>query len=311
MTPDCPRYDWKVAAADARLRLDRFLTQRGVLGTRSQIQRLIGDGLVRVDGRLVKAGAVLRAGQRVSVERPVALASTLEPEAIALDVLYEDAVLLAINKPAGLVVHPAPGHWRGTLVNALLHRWGPRPGLDPSRLGIVHRLDKGTSGVLIVAKDVASVAALAGQFRRREVHKQYLALVWGRVRRERGVIAEPIGRHPVHRKQMSVRVRGREAVTRYVVIERFAGITLLRAYPETGRTHQIRVHLAALGHPVVADPTYARGRSSYPRVLQRPALHAESLSFCHPDTGERITVTAPLAADFALTLEELRVAALT
>ena len=310
---DAGRCDvWIVAANEALQRLDRFLTERGALGTRSQVQRLITQGLVRVEGHQVKAGAVVRAGQRVTVYRPVASPSTLDPAAIPLEVMYEDDCILVINKPAGLVVHPAPGHRQDTLVNALLHRWqGSLPGLDPTRLGIVHRLDKDTSGVLMVAKNAASVAELGRQFRRREIEKQYLALVWGRLIVRHGVIKEPIGRHPVHRQRMTVRARGREAVTRYETVQQFTSLTLLRAYPETGRTHQIRVHLAALGHPIVADSTYARGRATRPVTMRRQALHAESLCFRHPASEKRMTVTAPLAADFAFALAELHGTPLT
>ncbi len=312
MTDQRERYQWEVAPNDAGMRVDRFLAARGALGTRSQVQRLIADGLVRVRDQPVKAGTVLRAGQIVSVERPIPRAPTVEPAPIALDVLYEDAFLLVINKPPGLVVHPAPGHWQDTLVSALLHRWGSTPtGFDRSRLGIVHRLDKDTSGVLIVAKDAATMEALARQFRRREIRKGYLALVWGRVHPERGVIHKPIARHPVHRKRMAVRAQGREAVTRYEVIERFAGATLLRVFPETGRTHQIRVHLSAIGHPIVGDTVYARQRAGVPVALRRQALHAESIGFSHPATGKAIALAAPLPADLAAALAALRLSGLT
>ncbi len=315
MTGETRRSEWVVGVNEARMRLDRFLTGRGELGTRSQVQRLIAAGLVRVEGRPVKAGTVLRAGEHVTLDRaiPGAGVSAVEAEAIALEVLYEDGHILVIDKPAGLVVHPAPGHWRGTLVNALLHRWPEKQGdLDPARMGIVHRLDKDTSGVLVVAKDTATLADLGRQFRRREVRKQYLALVWGGVQRAGGVIAEPIGRHPVQRKKMSVRARGREAITRYEVLERFAGFTLLRVHPETGRTHQIRVHLSALGHPIVGDPMYARGRRVRATVAMcRQALHAESISFRHPESGRPIAVSAPLPGDFAQTLASLRASGLT
>jgi len=286
----------------ARQRLDRYLTERGSWGSRSRVQRLIGDGLVRVDGRLAKAGAILRAGQTIEVRVVAApLPAGVEAEPIPLDVLYEDASLLVINKPPGLVVHPAPGHWRGTLVSALLYHWaGPRADLDPLRPGIVHRLDKDTSGVLLIAKDAATLAALGAQFRRREVDKQYLAFVWGQLRKQSGTIAAPIGRNPVHRKRMAVRRGGREAVTAFEVAERLEGVTLVRLFPKTGRTHQLRVHLAAIGHGIVGDAVYGRGRTRGGSVLiERQALHAERITFRHPRTGERLSFVAPLPEDLA------------
>lgn len=289
-----------VDARGARLRLDRFLAALGKWGSRSQVQRLIAEGHVRLDGQPAKASTVLRGGQTVAVEPlPRALPAGVEAEDIPLDVLYEDEWLLVINKPPGLVVHPAPGHWRGTLVSALLHHWrGPRPGLDPLRPGIVHRLDKDTSGVLVIAKDAATLADLGAQFRKREVEKQYLAFVWGRMRRSSGTISEPIGRNPTHRKRMAVRQGGREAVTSYAVCEQLDGMTMLRLFPKTGRTHQIRVHLAAIGHPIVGDAVYGSGRTHRGGALiQRQALHAERITFRHPHTGERVAFVAPLADD--------------
>ncbi len=301
-----PTHDWVVGPDGAGMRLDRFLAAQPELGTRSQVQRLIAANCVQVNGALVKGGTVLRVGQRVRVACPPSRPSTLEAEAIALDVLYEDASVLAINKPPGLVVHPAPGHWQGTLVNALLYRWRDAQPADLARMGIVHRLDKDTSGVLIIARDAAALAELGRQFRSREVRKQYLALACGQIKPAGGVIRKPIGRHPVQRKRMAVRERGREATTRYEVLERFAQITLVRLYPETGRTHQIRVHLAAIGHPIVADATYGGARAAAPVAIQRQALHAESIGFRHPLSGDAVTVEAPLAADFGAALDALR-----
>jgi len=246
----------------------------------------------------------VRAGQTVEVERSVpSLPVGVVAEAIPLDVLYEDDWLLVINKPPGLVVHPAPGHWRGTLVSALLHRWqGLPPGLDQVRPGIVHRLDKETSGVLVIAKDAATLTNLSAQFRRREVEKQYLAVVWGRLRRTRGTIAEPIGRNRVHRQRMAVRAGGRVAETTFEVVKTVGDISVVRLFPRTGRTHQIRVHLAAIGHPVVGDQVYggARRRSGHgPPLITRHALHAERLTLQHPRTGEPVTFTAQIPDDLA------------
>ncbi|MCK6553876.1 RluA family pseudouridine synthase [Candidatus Binatia bacterium] len=296
-----------VEAAAAGERLDRFLAARGSWGSRAQVQRLIAAGHVRVDEAVVKAGTLLRVGQRISVVAVPAQLAPAEaaPEAIDLDILYEDDWILVIDKPPGLVVHPAPGNWRGTVVNALLNHWhGPRPGLDPARPGIVHRLDKDTSGVLVVAKDAITLADLAAQFRARKVTKQYVAFVWGRVRKDRGTIAARIGRHPVERKRMAVRPAGREAVTEFEVLERIDGVTLLRLFPHTGRTHQLRVHLAAIGHPIVGDKLYGHG--GRPSVAGRQALHAEQLAFRHPRTGAAVAFRAPLPADMAGLRETLK-----
>ena len=303
-----------VERGDARQRLDRFLTALGVCGTRSQVQRMIADGSVRVDGNVTKPGALLRCGQRIDVIPAVPrAASTVEPEAIPLSVLYEDDWLLIIDKPAGLVVHPAPGHWQGTVVGALLHRWQGRPAdLDPLRPGIVHRLDKDTSGVLVIAKDATTLAELGRQFRAREVTKEYLALVWGELRERQGEVRRPIGRHPVHRKRMSVRAGGREAVTRYRVLGESQGVSVLRVVPETGRTHQIRVHLAALGHPILGDHVYGGGtRRAGDLGLHRQALHAVSLALRHPRTGAPLCVVAPVPDDIRQLLDKLGLSRLT
>jgi 23S rRNA pseudouridine1911/1915/1917 synthase len=309
MADEPTRREWVITPHDAGERLDRFLTARAELGTRSQVQRLIADAAVLLNARAVKAGTVLRVGDHVTAEPPAPRPIDVEPEAIALDVLYEDDVLLAINKPPGLVVHPAPGHRRGTLVSALLHRWpAATRGLDPDRLGIVHRLDKDTSGVLLVARTAEALNDLGRQFRSRTVHKQYLALAWGAPRLPRGVIDKPIGRHPVQRQRMAIRANGREARTRYEVRERFPRVSLIRAFPETGRTHQIRVHLADLGCPIVADPVYARPRADTPGGMTRQALHAERIECAHPGSGAPLRIEAPLAADFAAALAALRAA---
>jgi len=307
MKAESRQFEWTVRPGEAGLRLDRFLTAGGELGTRSQVQLLIGDGHVLIEGKpVLKAGARLREGDRVTVHRPVSRPTDAEPEPIELEVLYEDDSVLAINKPPGLVVHPAPGHRSGTLVNALLHRWGGAvEGLDPLRPGIVHRLDKDTSGVLIIARDTAALESLSRQFRRREVRKQYLALTWGRLERREGVIEGRIARDRVHRKRMSIQARGREALTRFEVVELFEQNSLVRLYPETGRTHQIRVHLAAIGHPIVGDVQYGRGQGAR-GLVPRQALHAVAISFRHPVTGLPMTLTAPLPADFAAALCRLR-----
>lgn len=300
-------------------RLDRFLAQLGELGTRSQVQRLIDGERVKLNGKAVKAGAMLRDGDviLVDVEGEGAAEDEIDagrrgPQAenIALDVLHEDEDLLVLHKPAGLVVHPAPGHWGGTLVSALLHHWrGPRPGLDELRPGIVHRLDRETSGVLVIGKTPEVVAALSAQFKSREVEKEYLAVVWRCPRPSRGVIDKPIGRHPRRRQRMSIRESGRASVTHYEVTENFVDLALLRLRPETGRTHQIRVHLAAVGHPILGDKVYGRERNVGDPVLRdfpRHALHAARLAFTHPGSGERLSFTAPLPPDLSSLLAHLR-----
>ena len=312
MAGDPEALAWVIQPDAAGERLDRFLAATGSLGTRSQVHRLISQGGVRVNERIVKAGTLLRAGDRVAAAPGAAPPHGVEAQAIPLDVLYEDDVLLAINKPPGLVVHPAPGHWQGTLVSALLHRWpAVAAGLDPARLGIVHRLDKDTSGVLLIARTAEALAELGRQFRSRTVRKQYLALVWGAPRLPHGVIDRPIGRHPVHRKRMAVRAGGREARTRYEICERFTKMSLVRAYPETGRTHQIRVHLAAIGCPIVADPLYTRPRPDSPAAMTRQALHAESIEFTHPINGTPLRLTAPQPSDLAAALVAIRQESLT
>lgn len=288
-------------------RLDRFLATRLGEASRTQIQQRIAGGRIRIDGAPAKAALLLRAGQVIEVDpefpaEPLAL----EAQDIPLTVLFEDECLLVINKPAGLVVHPAPGNWQGTLVNALLHHWGgTREGLDAMRPGIVHRLDKDTSGVLVIAKDALTLAHLAKQFHDRLVDKQYVAIVWGKVAKDRGVMSGPIGRHPVHRKQMAVRPGGRVAETLYEVVERLPTATLLRLTPHTGRTHQLRVHLAALGHPIIGDTTYGTTRTTSPPI-DRQALHAERLRIEHPRTHETLSFHAPLATDMLRAVESLR-----
>jgi len=300
-------FEWTVPPEETKERLDRFLVSREELGTRSQIKRLIEGGRVLIDGRPGKPSARLRVGERVIVDVPAPPPPDAVPEAIEIEALFEDDSLLVINKPPGLVVHPAPGHRSGTVVNALLHRWGGNiEGFDPLRPGIVHRLDKDTSGVLIIAKSPAALEAIGRQFRAREVRKRYLALVAGRMRQRRGIIESRIGRDRINRKRMSVQAGGREAVTRYEVLEVFAENTLIGVYPETGRTHQIRVHLAAVGHPIVADSRYGRGRRGCRALMPRQALHAESIRFRHPVTGAALSFSAPLPADFAAALRCLR-----
>jgi len=309
-----------VGADAAGARLDRFLATVPGLGTRSHVKHLVDAERVQVDGRARKAAFVLRTGMTVAIDVPAVVASTLEPEALPLTVLYEDAALVAIDKPPGMVVHPAPGARRGTVVHALLHHLGALTGVGPAeRPGVVHRLDKDTSGILVVARTPEALEALARQFRTRTIDKRYVALVHGAVRAPRGTVDRPIGRDPRERKRMSVRSsRGRPAVTRYVVRERLAGATLLDVAPETGRTHQIRVHLASIGHPIVGDATYG-GRRRVPAgpagailaACPRQALHAARLAFAHPVTGAPLVLESPLPDDLRSVVEALRKVART
>lgn len=305
------------------MRLDRFLGTLSALGTRSRAKALIAGGLVSVDALPRKASHVLRAGEQVAVTVPPPEPSDVAAEPLPLVVLYEDAHLLAIDKPPGMVVHPAPGARHGTVVNAVLHRLGALAGVGaPERPGIVHRLDRDTSGVLLVARTPEALEGLARQFRERTLAKRYVAVVHGTMRAASGVIDQPIGRDPRERKRMSVRPgRGRAAVTRFEVAERLPGATLLRLAPQTGRTHQLRVHLAALGHPIVGDRLYGgrgRARSGTPaaaaaalEACARQALHAESLAFTHPVSGDRMVVRAALPPDLEHLLGALRRSALS
>jgi 23S rRNA pseudouridine1911/1915/1917 synthase len=276
--------------------------------SRSQARRWIDAGLVRIDGRPCRPSSRVTVGAELDATPPEPVASLLTPEAIPLSILHEDADLIVVHKPAGLVVHPAPGHPGGTLVNALLHHCGDLAGVGGVlRPGIVHRLDRGTSGVLVVAKSDAAHVALAGQFHDHSIEREYRALVRGLPGCDDGRVARPIGRHPRDRKRMSVHSRrGREAHTAWRVVRRFPNSqrTWLAVLPETGRTHQIRVHLASAGLPIVGDPVYGRARRGE-RGLDRPALHAQVLGFTHPRTRERLCFEVPPPADLERLLADL------
>ena len=301
-----PRHELLVGAEQEGIRLDRFVAAGGLRVSRSQVRHLIDAGRVTVQGARRKPGYVVRAGDRVEVEVLVAPPAEAAPEDLPLRILYEDAVLVAIDKAPGMVVHPAPGRWQGTLVNALLHRWGPLPARDDARPGIVHRLDRETSGVMVIARTLAALEHLGRQFHDRTVAKRYLAVVHGVPREDELVVDAPIGRHPVERKKMSTRARaGRPALTRARVLERFASAALVEAVPETGRTHQIRVHLAARGHPILGDRLYGGARAAHP-AIGRHALHAAALTITHPERNERLTVRAPLWPDMAALVGALR-----
>jgi len=291
----------------AGTRADRFVADAAGL-SRSYVQRLITEGRLTSGGAAIKANAVLRAGDELELDVPEVRPLELEAEAIPLTVVYEDADLLIIDKPAGLVVHPSPGHASGTLVNALLARDGSFGGIaGVARPGIVHRLDRDTSGLIMVAKSDAAQAHLMAQLKARRVKKTYLALVAGSVGAAVGRIEAPIGRDPRHRTRMAVVPDGRPSVTGYRVRERFEGWTLLELDLVTGRTHQIRVHLVAIGHPVAGDPVYATGLARRgPPGLDRLFLHAWRLELMAP-TGDRLVrAEASLPDDLERPLAELR-----
>ncbi|MHB8766719.1 MAG: RluA family pseudouridine synthase [Deferrisomatales bacterium] len=307
---------YEVVAEVGAGRVDRYLAGLGLPVSRSRLQSLIQDGRVTVAGVRVRASHRLRGGEPVRIEVPPPTPARAEPQDLPVDLVYEDRWLAVVSKPRGLVVHPAPGHPAGTLVNALLHRCPDLAGVGGVlRPGLVHRLDKDTSGLLVVAKDDATHRALQAQFQARSVFKEYLAVVVGRLEGE-GVVDRPVGRHPTDRKKMAVDVaRGRPAVTRWRALQALAGATLAACLLETGRTHQIRVHLASLGHPVAGDPVYggaARARGvADPRARSRllretgQALHAWRLGFRHPETGEPLEFLAPLPPELASLIEDL------
>ena len=275
--------------------------------TRSAAQRLLDEGRVLREGRPLRKNDKLQAGDVLALDLPEPQPVALEPEDIPLDIVYEDNDLLVINKPKGLVVHPAAGHWSGTLVNALLyHCRDSLSGINGElRPGIVHRIDKDTSGLLIVAKNDFAHQALAAQLQDHTLARTYVCLVVGGVREDSGVIDAPIGRHPTDRKKMAVTEKNsRHAVTHWRVLERFPGYTLLECRLETGRTHQIRVHMAYRNHPIVGDTVYGRPKPELGQDSQ--CLHARALTFRHPRTGETMTLTCPLPDYFTRLLEALR-----
>ena len=314
--PEAETLAFDVSAEDAGARLDAFLAARVEGVSRSTLKRVIDDGDVLVGGRAAKPSLKLKGGERVEVELPAPPPSEVEPEEIPLDILHEDAEVVVVNKPAGLVVHPAAGVPSGTLANALAFHFGQLAGRGSSlRPGIVHRLDRDTSGVIVVAKTARAHESLSEQFRARTVFKSYVALVHGVTREERGKIEEPLARDPRNRTRMAVVRGGRAALSLWRVRQRFTRFTLLDVQIKTGRTHQIRVHLAWIKHPVVGDETYGGGRDktlpdpalrARVAALGRQFLHAERLGFHHPSTGEWMGFTAPLPPELSEFLDALQ-----
>ena len=293
------------ATEHAGVRLDAFLSADGAL-TRSQAARLIAEGRVRVNGKPAAKSARLSGGETVTVDVPQLRETALPPQNIPLDVVYEDDDVIVVNKPTGLVVHPAPGHPDGTLVNALLHHCGDSlSGIGgEKRPGIVHRIDRDTSGLIIAAKNDAAHLALSAQLKDHSLSRTYECLVTGNMKQDSGTVDAPIGRSSADRKKMAVAPTGRRAVTHWEVIARYPGVTHLRCRLETGRTHQIRVHMAYIGHPILGDTVY--GAKKPVPGLTGQCLHATGLRFVHPRTGEPVELHCPLPPEFTAMLQKLQ-----
>ena len=295
-----------VGAEDAGKRMDKYLAEQFPECTRSYLQKLLKDGNVRISGKPVKASAKTVVGACIELVIPEPVEAEILPEAIALDILYEDSDVILINKPKGMVVHPAAGHTTGTLVNALMyHCQGNLSGINGVlRPGIVHRIDKDTTGVLVVCKNDKAHNELARQLKEHSITRRYRAIVCGNIKEEEGTVDAPLGRHPRERKKMAiVKTGGKRALTHYRVLERFGSYTYIECQLETGRTHQIRVHMASLGHPLLGDEVY--GRTKSPFHTEGQTLHAMTLGFVHPTTGEYMEFTAPLPEYFDRILKKL------
>ena len=293
------------ATEHAGVRLDAFLSADGAL-TRSQAAHLIAEGRVRVNGKPAAKSARLSGGETVTVDVPQLRETALPPQDIPLDVVYEDDDVIVVNKPTGLVVHPAPGHPDGTLVNALLHHCGDSlSGIGgEKRPGIVHRIDRDTSGLIIAAKNDAAHLALSAQLKDHSLSRTYECLVTGNMKQDSGTVDAPIGRSSADRKKMAVVPTGRRAVTHWEVVARYPGVTHLRCRLETGRTHQIRVHMAYIGHPILGDTVY--GAKKPVPGLTGQCLHAAGLRFIHPRTGEPVELHCPLPPEFTAMLQKLQ-----
>ena len=311
-----PQTAYTVSEKHISKRLDIFIAHYEPHISRSRIQFLIKNGLALVNGRAEKPGYKVKQGEKITIDLPERKVHEVLPEAIPLSVIYEDPHMIVLNKPPGIVVHPAPGNYTGTLVNALLHHYGSLPlpaagagGGSRERAGIVHRLDKDTSGVMVVARTQEALRSLSAQFKNRVVKKKYLALVAGVIKKGSGTIEVGLGRHVKERKKISVHTHSaREAITGFVVKERYPNATLLEVEIKTGRTHQIRVHMAHIGHPVLGDSVYGGSRAAKigDVLIARQMLHAESLSLLHPETGHPMTFSAPPPADMSEIIARLQ-----
>lgn len=287
-------------------RIDKYLSEQLEDMTRSHIQKLIKENMVRVNGMAVKSNFKLSASDQIEVEIPKLKEPDILPENIPLDILYEDQDILVVNKPKGMVVHPAPGHYTGTLVNAIMYHCKDNlSGINGvMRPGIVHRIDMDTTGSLLICKNDRAHQALAEQLKEHSITRKYHAIVHGRLKEDEGTIDKPIGRHPIDRKKMSVHcTNGREAITHYRVLKRFQQFTYIECQLETGRTHQIRVHMSSIGHPILGDQIY--GPAKCPYKLQGQTLHAKVLGITHPTTGEYMEFDAPLPDYFQALLEKM------
>lgn len=287
-------------------RIDKYLSEQLEDMTRSHIQKLIKENMVRVNGMTVKSNFKLSASDQIEVEIPELKEPDILPENIPLDILYEDQDILVVNKPKGMVVHPAPGHYTGTLVNAIMYHCKDNlSGINGvMRPGIVHRIDMDTTGSLLICKNDRAHQALAKQLKEHSITRKYHAIVHGRLKEDEGTIDKPIGRHPIDRKKMSVHcTNGREAVTHYRVLKRFQQFTYIECQLETGRTHQIRVHMSSIGHPILGDQVY--GPAKRPYKLQGQTLHAKVLGITHPTTGKYMEFDAPLPDYFQGLLEKM------
>ena len=300
-------YTLTTELCDEGLRLDRFLSEELEDHSRSFLQKLIKEGLVTVDGKPVKANYRLSAGQQVSVQVREPEEVNIEPQEMPLDILYEDGDVCIVNKPKGMVVHPAAGHYRDTLVNGIMyHCQDSLSGINGSlRPGIVHRIDKDTTGALIICKNDKAHSCIAEQLKEQSITRRYRAIIIGNLSEDEGTVDAPIGRHPTQRKKMAVnRNNGKRAVTHYRVLARFRGYTYIECRLETGRTHQIRVHMASIGHPLLGDTVYGPAKQAYPS-LEGQTLHAMVIGFVHPTTGAYMEFEAPLPAYFAELLQKL------
>jgi 23S rRNA pseudouridine1911/1915/1917 synthase len=299
-------YSFQIEKGEEGERLDTFLRNRLADLSRSRIKTLIEEGVIKVNGRQVKASYKVKQGELVEVRVPVEKEPVLEPQDVPFRIIYEDEHLAVIEKPAGVVVHPAPGHKEGTLVHGLLKRLKDLSGIGGKlRPGIVHRLDKETSGIMLVAKNDISHRKLVEAFKNREIHKEYFALVYGVPELKAFKVEASIGRHPVNRKKMAVLPSGREAVTLFEVKESFKKASLVLAKPLTGRTHQIRVHLSYKGHPILGDPVYGGLKHNIPKP-PRLMLHAWKISFVHPLKEKWVEFTSPIPEDFENYMEKLK-----